>query len=144
MESQTWSLCSETWGSSGEAHVPGGPDAKGLAPPGGESTDTGCGPPCLKLPRPAPALQPGRREVRVLGRAACRCGCCLCSAARGRAGRERPRPGDSSMVLQKQTRQPGKRKLKAAWQSSKNSPGRQTSVWPKIQHDLTPFYKQLS
>lgn len=60
MESQTWSLCSETWGSSGEAHVPGGPDAKGLAPPGGESTDTGGGPPHLKLPHPAPALQPGR------------------------------------------------------------------------------------
>ena len=28
-QSQTWSLCSETWGSSGEAHVSGVPNAKG-------------------------------------------------------------------------------------------------------------------
>ena len=71
-QSQTWSLCSETWGSSGEAHVSGVPNAKGW-----DLTTTQWGKyrhwspssprQHLKLPRPAPALRPGRREVRVLG-----------------------------------------------------------------------------
>ena len=139
-------LCSETWGSSGEAHVPGGPDAKGLdltttrwgkyrhwrGPPTSEAALPSPSPPARKVRGKSPRASSLQMWVLPLF-------CC-----EGPVGRERPHPGNSSMVLQKQTRQRGKRKLKAAWQSSKNSPGRQTSVWPKIRHDLTPFYKQLS